>query len=715
MLRLTFQRLGERLVDEGKALDAMVVTGDIADKNNVGGYESFLELVTALGAAKPPPNRTLVLPGNHDVASGLYPGDSHRYDEFVRFIRGADFVTPLLAGVDPLPIAAADAGKHIIAFDELQLIPIDTAAYSQVRLDVGISDVSWAALETAVSANAAELAALRKLRFADATRVPVAQLEALRELLAAVTVGPIPLRVVALHHHLLPVSAREEVKAFESFTNLGLVRQFLRDQGIAIVLHGHKHTRFTYVDDISSYDAPLDRPSSLRVVSGAAASGGDLDRTDLCRLIEIDSNSGVVQIRRVGAALPGIALTIRVPEMLTFSRPGAAESLETAGCIVIDGKSIEVVYPKLVAKVAGAPGEVDHVICRVEQSPELTDIAPLYPGLQPAPGTPDAEDEPAVAAERRLGQFCDLVRWWQFPSVPLNPWDQPSFTHGSRIRTYNGHLDQIEQVIDALAADPTTSRGIVLLLNPPADRIATKDVPFPSFCLVQFKAQQRSLPLNADPPQLECTAYFRKQEVRYWWLVNLAELALLQRQICDALNQKRVPVLRAIKPGAITTVAARAHAGRSAPKVQVPLIDRYYSLSRERLFAMANALVWAQMPGRNEYGTEWLKVFFELNPPDTSDPDGLAIAQEGLKYLQDEVKRHLPPVQPGADEPLRELHHLLEQLLAANQAFALLQQREEATVEKYNAWRATVTPLITHIIELTYGRITAVIGGVPNP
>ena len=169
-------------------------------------------------------------------------------------IRKEGFVTPLLAGIDKPPVPLTEAARHVVAFDDVQIIPIDTSAYSQVRTDVGISDASWADLEGVLKGRPSELDALRRLRITDAARVSDSQLEAVRELLASLMVGEtFPLRIAALHHHLLPVSTKEEVKAFESLTNLGLVRQFLRDQGIAIVLHGHKHTRFTYVDHISSY------------------------------------------------------------------------------------------------------------------------------------------------------------------------------------------------------------------------------------------------------------------------------------------------------------------------------------------------------------------------------------------------------------------------------------------------------------------------------
>ena len=72
-LTLTLARLGEEIVNQGKTLDAIVMTGDISDKNNEGGYIAFIELLNALGSAKPPNRCILVLPGNHDVKAGLRP------------------------------------------------------------------------------------------------------------------------------------------------------------------------------------------------------------------------------------------------------------------------------------------------------------------------------------------------------------------------------------------------------------------------------------------------------------------------------------------------------------------------------------------------------------------------------------------------------------------------------------------------------------------
>jgi hypothetical protein len=301
-----------------------------------------------------------------------------------------------------------------------------------------------------------------------------------------------------------------------------------------------------------------------------------------------------------------------------------------------------------------------------------------------------------------------LVKWWQFPNAPLSPWEQPGFTHGNRIQRFNGHLNQLEEAIKALAQDHGTTRGIVVLLSPEADKISQQEVPFPSFCLVQFKI---SSPRGDTPPTLDCTAYFRKQEMRFWWLVNLAELAGLQRSVCESLRVRKAQHgLRNIQPGSITTIAARAKTDRTPPKVQVPRIDRYYSLARERLFGMVNALLWKHIPAREQYGHDWMQLFVELTPPATSDPDGLAIAHEGVKYIREEIDQHLKSKQFQSDKQLLELRHVLDELLAANREFALLQQKEDADSEKYRIWRTTTMPLLDRVVELTQGRIRGTAG-----
>jgi hypothetical protein len=693
-------RLGEELTKSRRILDAIIVTGDIADKNNEGGYRAFLALLDALGAAKPAPERTVVLAGNHDVTRGLPPGDPSRYSMFVKFIRNSGFVTPCFDGLDTASTCSANVMKHLYDFNDLQIIPLDSSAYSQVRLDLGLTDAFWARLE-ADFAGTPDLDNLKRLQIADAARVSDTQLETLRGLLSGVSDGRRPLRIAAIHHHLLPVTLKEEIKPFESLTDLALVREFLRDQEVSIVLHGHKHTEFTYIDHIPGHGIDAGPASLVRVISGAAAGGADLSRTDVFRLLDIDAVAGVVNVERVPIAIPGGTFSIGRPEPLPFTRPGGPTVTETVGSLVISGATVELVYNQVVAKLANRSGEADHVVCRIEHSPELGDIAKLYPGFSKA-----TDEKESAIDENQLEQFRDLVNWWQFPNAPLSPWEQPGFTHGNRIQRFNGHLNQLEEAIKALAQDHGTTRGIVVLLSPEADKIAQQKVPFPSFCLLQFKI---SAATGAEgSPTLACTAYFRKQEMRFWWLVNLAELAQLQRHVCDTLRGgKDQNELRTIQPGSITTIAARAKADRTPPKVQVPRIDRYYSLSRERLFGMVNALLWKHMPGREQYAHDWMQLFGELTPPETSDPDGQAVAHEGIKYIREEIDKHLTLKRFQGDQQLIDLRNVLNELLARNSEFALLQQEEKANPGKHNSWRASIIPLLNRVVKLTHGRIAA--------
>ena len=406
MLCLTLKRLGEALAGKGRHLDAIVATGDIADRNDEGGYSAFLELLENLGSVRPSPDRTVVAPGNHDVKAGLQAGDPRRYEHFVKVIRGAGFVTPLLHGVDTGP---GDASKHLASFDGVQIIPIDSSAYSQVRLDVGIPDAIWANLESVLASRPSELLSLRQLRNADAARVDSKQLEAVRQLLSIATPKQsAPLGIVAMHHHLLPVSTKEEIKSFESLSNLGLVRQFLRSQGISIVLHGHKHTEFSYMDYISSYREPSENPWPVRVLSGASASG-DLERDDIVRLIDLDVDLNFLNVERVAAVIPGGGFTGSSPQRLDFRVQDSAEIVETRGCVLIEGSTVDTVYRQLLARLDGQP-ETEHVMCRIQKAPRIEDIAPLYPGLNSS-DEDGTNDLIAVAASRLACRPREIARY----------------------------------------------------------------------------------------------------------------------------------------------------------------------------------------------------------------------------------------------------------------------------------------------------------------
>jgi len=121
---------------------------------------------------------------------------------------------------------------------------------------------------------------------------------------------------------------------------------------------------------------------------------------------------------------------------------------------------------------------------------------------------------------------------------------------------------------------------------------------------------------------------------------------------------------------------------------------------------MVNSLVWEELPNRSRYTDDWLRLFVELQPPEHPDPDGLAVALDGIEYLIAEMGRHL---NNGLSEKgsLQALHDASGQLLNANRGFALIQQQEDVTSERYASWRNSVQQLIAKIIGLSYGAVVA--------
>lgn len=704
VLRHTLRNLKERLSGEGRKLDAIIMSGDVAHQNDPGGYDAFFELLGELDGVLPGPECILVVPGNHDVSTGYQPGDRERYEPFEDRMRRARFVTPWLEGIDTqAPETEDDLRRHLIRLGDVEIVPVNTSHFAHVRIETGISDAQWQDMERSLGGDAEAVKALKKLRVVDAARVSPEQMDAIKTMLRTATrlrggdpvatrgrEFPTPLRIGVLHHQLLPVSDAEEVKSFESFTNLGRLRQFLVENDIAIVLHGHKHEAVAYMDYVSSYDDPGLSPRQVLVIAGPSPSGRTFDRRDVCRLIEIDPDQPELRLEKIPAGYAGRTVPPGARTTLPYMRPGAATAMRTKGAIVVDGETVAMVYRQLLANVQAVAGKAADVVCRIGKAPSDDEISALYPGF------------PETRADEKLRRFRELVGWWQHPAL-VSAEDQPAFTHGTRILRYDGHLDQLAEVASVLRTDMGSSRGMVVLLSPSADRISDLDNEFPSFCLAQFLIRAEN-----ERFWLDCVAYFRKQEIRYWWLVNVAEIADLQNRLVKLLTAggKKGARVRSVQAGSITTIAALAHAGSSPPKVQVPKVDQYYTGEREKLCAMVTALLWSGMPGREGYAAEWREVLTSLIPGDKRDPDGVAVAFEGLRFLLCELERHLEEPAHRKDQQLRELTVSLERLLHENTRYLHDDHRNRVDQERHDRWRAKVHPLISTMIGLTSGRIS---------
>jgi hypothetical protein len=216
------------------------------------------------------------------------------------------------------------------------------------------------------------------------------------------------------------------------------------------------------------------------------------------------------------------------------------------------------------------------------------------------------EDYGPTTMDDRQAWFEELVRWWQRPRSRLVAAGVRPFNHGVRI--YERWGNQIERAAKALDDNDRTSRGLVLLVSPeetgrfPDDRRPRDEGTYPAFTLAEFALTERH-----GRNHLDCFAYYRKQEMQFWWPVNVAELSLLQQAVVDKLDRK----YRA-RPGRLVTFSALAVYLDELPQVGAePELDRAVDYE-ERLWQMAAAIAFPQNTNARAAADEWRRILAEL-------------------------------------------------------------------------------------------------------
>ena len=373
----------------------MVVTGDVTTQQDEGGIVALDGLLANLGEARPEPGRTVVVPGNHDVIWGTAPSTEERYRLFVDHFRASGYVTPYLAGID-----FDDAGnrltdhKPLLTSDEgWVIVAMNSTNYCGALLGVdGFDAGGWQAtqgfVEETIGPDAVK--GLERLRMMDAPRVEPIELKLLREDLGDLEDAGgrgSPVRIAALHHHLLPVSTDEEIKAFESLTNLGEIREFLRSNNIRVVLHGHKHCATIYTDHVyPARGLSEGAPHRVLVVAGAMPAQPGSGSDPAFRVLDVpeDLRAPRVEIRSYTGVSPGTALPD--PGLMSVPLwPGAPEPADSSPHEIVVADNFSELYLRVVALVAQHDSR-QNVLCGLLE-PATADAMPDgYPDL---PGVSD--------------------------------------------------------------------------------------------------------------------------------------------------------------------------------------------------------------------------------------------------------------------------------------------------------------------------------------
>lgn len=677
-LDLTFARLAERLKRSQRRLDGVWFCGDAQNRGQPGGHQIVLDLVRRHFAPFGVTAANVVaVPGNHDVPIASAPSSHDRYKAFMQVWRTAGCVTPWLDGVDD-SVVGGDSHRLVGGDGLWAIFPVNTCNWSHVTVTLPepLAGV-WASLPAiAAAGDATKEAKLRQqldgLARYDMARVSGKQLEVLRNLIDS-TPQPATgrqLRIALLHHHLRAPSLREEIKPFADLSNLEQVRSFLRDRGIAIVVHGHKHEHAAQFEHI--YDEDGQRDYRSLVISGATFGPGK--ELDAARLITVTGmpHSPAVSIEPVPVPRSGVDPRDPRPIVRRIWYTGAVPGVP----VVIHGSSLDEVYDR--AREAAATDAANGTLIVHLDLPAGTKGELPLPSNYPLP-------EPMEEPERKRW-LKELVEWWQLERSGLE--HRMPFVHGTRLRRYGGKINQIERVIKLLKAKAST-RALAVLIDPFRDfTVDGLDEEFASFCLVEFKRRE----LTDGQRAVDVIAFYRAQEFARWWPINIAEMRFLQWEVCEALG---------FLPGRITTVAADARTrSRSPTQVAMPIIDRWLDQAPERFHLLANALVLghARDGAQREAVRGWERALADLEATATEyNPDGLPIAIEGLNLLAS----YIEVVNEEADLQLTTLARALRRLADDNRGF----EASERSKADFDRWARATKAAISELRQLTRNRL----------
>jgi 3',5'-cyclic AMP phosphodiesterase CpdA len=679
-LRHTLRGLSGWLLAKGLNLDAVVVVGDVTTQHDETGFQALPGLLEELGEHLPDAERVIVVPGNHDVAWGTSPSSAERYRLFLDHIRSRGYRTPYLEGVDideHGSVLATSEAEPLLTLDEgaITLVAINSVNYSGAVEPSPLTNEQQDELRDLANTNEAVAALLghtRRLSIVDAARVSPAQLVAVAALLRSTPVEAV--RAVVLHHHLLPVVPNEEVKSYESITNLGEFREFAAGNGVNLVLHGHKHAAKAYLDlAFETHEVAVGRSEFVRRSPVLVSSVGHVGEfvgppAEAARLIEISTKyaaSRRIAVRSIHGLSAGAAYSSAPFPQVAATR--VDRDVGSAAVHVYDGATVDDVYDQLASVFDdAAPDELLRtVICHITEGDTALRPPASY-GL--------------VVGESPDQWFDDVVDWWQHPDPVAK---SPRFNHGTRIfRGFGSNIDQVADVADALATDPTTTRGVVILIDPTTDEIADTTGRLPSFCLAQFLIDQ-------EAAKVDCIGYFRKQQMRVWWPVNACELARLQQRVVERLREHR----HEVNAGSITTISAQAIAGTQRPRVLVPWIDRLADERPNEVWEIVLDLFDRNVNAAEVLET-WDRIFNDWLPGEMREPDGVPLSLTGLGILETATRTLSAR---AADKNGEALAGTLRSMQFANNAYSRIEDlpRQQARERQgaYEEWVGQIREL----------------------
>jgi 3',5'-cyclic AMP phosphodiesterase CpdA len=566
-LRLSTVLANDKVLDLGSfdSNDLIVISGDLAWSGASAEYDLALQFLNDLRAHAPRASFVLI-PGNHDY-DWTAPDPLRKQDGFIKLLRrfyGAQLpeLYPLLPST-----GSTDDLEHILYFqhipDKLLILGLNTAFASQKGEE-----------EVFISPSIRE-------------RV--------EEMIKLHAVGDDIVKILVIHHHLLPFASLDDSNEDDSneteikkefapdvgmLANSADVQSWLARLGFSLVLHGHRHQ--VHIRRDSSFrpiaTAGMENDWNL-VIVGAGSAGVHKWHTDegwnfnLIEVLHATSRSWVFEVlTRTISTIDG------VPRSQAGQRNMLAAGQERVAPASFIAERMDHCH-KLIAKYHDDGATVRNFVSVVER-PDYHHPDTIRLLGEPVPIASVKNAFLTLHPELR-GAESPQVGWSDKHAVAealSEVRDDFRFRHGSRMFGAFGQMGRraLEQT-DVAELQPLrvalsnvrdqTSRAYVGLYQFELDALHSREAP-PTLVGVQFVP---------DGSRLNLVMTFRKLELSFWWAVNMYEAVALLRWAVDERSNDRWT------PGSITFFAALAEWNRNPSPSLTAEIDR---LSEEKLMSL---------------------------------------------------------------------------------------------------------------------------------
>lgn len=585
---------------------------------------------------------------------------------------------------------------------KIQIVPINSSNYCGVSHSLSISENEIQSAKKILEENGKEkiIELYEKQLLYDMARISPLQIKKLEEKIQNHETEI--LKIAVLHHNLFPVSSLEEIKPFESLTNLGFFYKFLKTYNFKLALHGHKHQSLVSWCLIPNYNQEYNEfeyQHKILTISGSTIPFKEFEEVkEIGKHIIINSDNSNIEVKTVYDSVLFLDNTqVQKNNYSIMNDKLSATFPQTTN--FIGGESLDDTYSNILDFFNNQTNKiVNNLICEIRQIPhDYTQLPKSYPYLG---------DE-----SQKAKKVSELVGWWSKRNS--NKDDFIPITHGKRIYNFDG-INQLERVAKILPKEKNSSRGIITLIDPKNDDLTDGISYAPHLMSIQFLLDEKT---DNNIKYLDSIVYFRKQEMHHWWAINIAEIIKLMVEVKEKITKNERDIKIDIR--SITTISAIAYFGEGASKlaVSVPKIDMLYDefeakfsldtqtkikrkikvdTEKVNLWHLTFSLFNKLDENLNEKcKLEWFDLLEDLIPSDTKDPNKVPISIIGLKFTLTQLGLHNSFFKKSS---IDSLILLFERLLEQNQIFKhFTSQKDFNANEYYENWRISCKEIINEI------------------